>query len=50
MSMVFLMDRNDVTNEEFGKFLAATHFITVAERKPSPEDFPDAPPENRRAI
>jgi len=42
----FWMDRTDVTNAEFAKFVGATHYITVAERKPRAEDFPDAPPEN----
>ena len=42
----FWMDKTDVTNAEFEKFVAATHYITEAERKPKPEDFPGAPPEN----
>ena len=42
----FWMDKTDVTNAEFAKFVAATHYVTVAERKPKAEDFPDAPPEN----
>jgi formylglycine-generating enzyme required for sulfatase activity len=42
----FFMDKTDVTNAEFEKFVKATGYITVAERKPKPEDYPDAPPEN----
>jgi sulfatase modifying factor 1 len=40
------MDRNVVTNREFARFVEATGYITVAERKPRAEDFPGAPPEN----
>jgi len=36
----FWMDKTDVTNEEFEKFVKATGYVTVAERKPRPEDFP----------
>jgi formylglycine-generating enzyme required for sulfatase activity len=42
----FWMDRTDVTNEEFARFVKATAYLTVAERKPRAEDFPGAPPEN----
>lgn len=42
----FFMDKADVTNAEFKKFVDATHYVTVAERKPEQKDFPDAPPEN----
>ena len=42
----FWMDKTDVTNGEFAKFVRATGYITVAERKPKAEDFPGAPPEN----
>jgi sulfatase modifying factor 1 len=42
----FWMDTTDVTNGEFAKFVNATHYVTIAERKPRAEDFPDAPPEN----
>lgn len=41
----FWMDRYEVTNEQFEKFVKATSYITIAERKPKQEDFPDAPPE-----
>jgi sulfatase modifying factor 1 len=42
----FWMDKTDVTNEEFAKFVKATRYMTVAERTPRAEDFPGAPPEN----
>jgi formylglycine-generating enzyme required for sulfatase activity len=41
----FWMDRTEVTNRQFARFVAATGYVTVAERKPDPRDFPDAPPE-----
>ncbi len=42
----FWMDKTDVTNAEFAKFVAATRYVTEAERTPKAEDFPGAPPEN----
>jgi sulfatase modifying factor 1 len=42
----FWMDKTDVTNAEFAKFVKATKYVTVAERKPKAADFPGAPPEN----
>jgi len=42
----FWMDRTEVTNARFAEFVAATGYITVAERTPRPEDFPGAPLEN----
>jgi formylglycine-generating enzyme required for sulfatase activity len=42
----FYMDKTDVSNTEFGKFVKATGYMTVAERTPRAEDFPGAPPEN----
>jgi len=42
----FFMDANEVTNEEFEKFVKATGYVTVAEKKPTKEEFPTAPPEN----
>jgi formylglycine-generating enzyme len=42
----FFMDKTDVTNAQFAKFVKETGYVTVAERKPRPEDFPGAPPEN----
>jgi formylglycine-generating enzyme len=42
----FWMDKTDVTNEEFARFVKATAYVTIAERTPTAEDFPGAPPEN----
>ena len=42
----FWMDRTEVTNEQFAAFVAATGYVTVAERTPTAEEFPGAPPEN----
>ena len=42
----FWMDKTVVTNAEFEKFVAATGYVTIAERAPTKEEFPDAPPEN----
>ena len=42
----FFMDKTDVTNAEFARFVKTTGYVTVAERKPRAEDFPGAPPEN----
>ena len=42
----FWMDQTEVTNAEFGRFVKATGYITIAERKPDAKDFPGAPPEN----
>lgn len=39
----FWMDKTDVTNAEFARFIKATGYITVAERKPRSEDFPGVP-------
>jgi sulfatase modifying factor 1 len=41
----FWMDATGVTNEEFEKFVQATGYVTVAEKKPKAEDFPGAKPE-----
>ena len=42
----FWMDKTDVSNEEFDRFVRATGYITVAERVPTREEFPTAPAEN----
>lgn len=42
----FWMDRTEVTNDQFARFVAETGYVTVAERTPRREDFPEAPPEN----
>ena len=41
----FWMDKHEVTNEQYTKFVAATNYVTVAEQKPDAKDFPDVPPE-----
>ncbi|MCY2985996.1 MAG: formylglycine-generating enzyme family protein [Planctomycetota bacterium] len=42
----FWMDSTEVTNEQFARFVDATNYVTVAELKPTAEEFPGAPPEN----
>ncbi len=42
----FFMDATEVTNAEFAAFVKATGYVTVAERTPTKEEFPGAPPEN----
>jgi formylglycine-generating enzyme required for sulfatase activity len=42
----FWIDRHPVTNEQFAAFVAATGYVSVAERPLDPADFPGAPPEN----
>ena len=42
----FWMDATELTNEEFEKFVNATGYVTIAERTPTKEEFPEAPPEN----
>jgi formylglycine-generating enzyme len=42
----FWLDKTLVTNEQFARFVRATGYKTVAERKPDAKDFPGAPPEN----
>lgn len=39
----FWMDAHEVTNAEFTKFVKATNYITVAERKLNPADYPGVP-------
>ena len=39
----FWMDKTEVTNEQFEKFVKATGYVTIAERTPRAEDFPGAP-------
>ena len=36
----FLMDRTTVTNAQFAAFVEDTGYVTVAERKPNPADYP----------
>ena len=42
----FWMDATEVTNRQFAEFVKATGYVTVAERTPTAEEFPGAPPEN----
>jgi len=42
----FWMDRTEVTNEDFARFVAATGYVTTAERTPTAAEFPTAPPGN----
>ncbi|HEY4323455.1 MAG TPA: formylglycine-generating enzyme family protein [Mucilaginibacter sp.] len=42
----FYMDATDVTNKQFAAFVKATGYVTVAEQKPTREEFPTAPEEN----
>ncbi|MFN7980983.1 MAG: formylglycine-generating enzyme family protein [Vicinamibacterales bacterium] len=39
----FWMDETDVTNAEFGRFVRATGYVTVAERPLDPRQFPGVP-------
>ncbi len=41
----FWMDRTEVTNAQFARFVEATSYVTVAERKPGTDEFPGVPPE-----
>jgi sulfatase modifying factor 1 len=42
----FWMDRTDVTNEEFARFVKATGYVTIAERPLDPKEFPNLAPED----
>lgn len=42
----FWIDKTEVTNEEFARFVKATSYKTVAERNPNPDDFPGADPKD----
>lgn len=42
----YYMDETEVTNEEFEKFVKATGYVTVAEQKPTKEEFPTASEED----
>jgi formylglycine-generating enzyme required for sulfatase activity len=44
----FGIEAHPVTNAEFRRFVAATGHVSVAERPPDPEDFPDATAEELR--
>ena len=40
----FWIDRFEVTNARFGEFVDATGYVTVAQRRPDPKDFPGIDP------
>lgn len=42
----FWMDKTEVTNDQFEKFVKATGYKTIAEIAPTQEEFPTAPKEN----
>jgi sulfatase modifying factor 1 len=42
----FMMDQTEVTNKEYAAFVTATGYTTVAEHKPTREEFPGAPEAN----
>src|SRR5439155_1576279 len=41
----FWMDRTEVSNEDFDRFVRATGYVTVAEQKPDPKLYPQVPAE-----
>jgi sulfatase modifying factor 1 len=45
----FLMDEHEVTNAQFAAFVKATGYITLAEKVPTKEEFPDALPDMLKA-
>src|ERR1700709_1317679 len=45
----FWMDRTPVTNRMFRAFVAATGFVTLAEKRPDPKDYPGALPHMLKA-
>jgi formylglycine-generating enzyme required for sulfatase activity len=45
----FWMDKHEVTNAKFAKFVDATGYKTVAEIPPDPKEFPQVPPEALKA-
>jgi formylglycine-generating enzyme required for sulfatase activity len=42
----FWMDRTEVTNAQFARFVEATGYLTIAEKTPDKSQFPDAAPED----
>lgn len=41
----FWMDATEVTNDQFAAFVKATGYVTLAERRPTAREFPDAAPD-----
>jgi sulfatase modifying factor 1 len=42
----FFMDKTDVTNAQFARFVKAVGYVTVAEKKLLPADYPGVPAQN----
>jgi formylglycine-generating enzyme required for sulfatase activity len=42
----FWMDKTEVANEQYAKFVEATKYVTDAEKKPTAKEFPGVPEEN----
>jgi formylglycine-generating enzyme required for sulfatase activity len=42
----YWMDEHEVTNAQFAAFVAATNYVTIAERPLDPKDYPGVPLEN----
>lgn len=42
----FWMDQHEVTNAKWAEFAKETNYLTIAEQKPDPRDFPDAKEED----
>ena len=40
----FWIDRHPVTNAEFAGFVESTGYVTIAERRPNPSEYPDVNP------
>jgi formylglycine-generating enzyme required for sulfatase activity len=45
----FWIDQTPVTNRQFGEFVKATGYVTLAEKAPDPNDYPGALPHMLRA-
>ncbi|HEV7288823.1 formylglycine-generating enzyme family protein [Sphingomonas sp.] len=45
----FWIDAAPVPNADFGRFVAETGYVTLAERAPDPRDYPGMPPEMAKA-
>ena len=45
----FWMDKTEVTNAQFARFVGETGYVTVAEKALDPKDFPGVPPEDLKA-
>ena len=45
----YWMDKTPVTNAQFAEFVKATGYITIAEQKPDPKDYPGIDPDKLEA-